>query len=187
MTPPKIKFEESIPELRQIAYRVASKWGKMFSLDEIVNEAWLSSGCKKDELIDKPLLLRTAHLDMIDYIREKVGRKSLKKKKPKYITNLDTHMGTDGEYPANNFLDLLLGREDKGYKNLEDKDLINHILSEPTIKQAQVLRKYFLEGKTLGEVGRELGDIKECTVSTHKKKALASCRKRFKGMEILSL
>lgn len=199
MTITKSKFKNSIPEIRKIALRVNSNFGHKFEIDELVNESWIR-GEFGDREIDIPILLREAYFRMIDYTRFVTGRKyrydkdgvkkEIKLKRPKYLTNLDTD--NDEREPGNNldsFLDMKCSVMDEGCEAVDNKDLMDYIISEsePTTKQAQVLRKHFLEGKTLGEVGKELGGIKECTVSTHKKRAIARCRKRFKSMEMLSL
>lgn len=179
----KSKFEDAIKELRNVAYRVADKWSTEFSVDELVNEAWLESENKGEE-IDLSLLLRTAQLDMIDYVRTRVGRKILKKKKPKYITNIDCVSDENKSIHRDSFLTIICCVNDEGIKEVDDKDLIEYLLQATTPKQEQVLRKYFLEQKNLVEVGKELGN-RDTRICNLKRMGLEKCRGKFEEMDML--
>ena len=179
----KIKFEDALKDLKNIAYKVANKWGKEFSVDELVNEAWLANGNKGKE-VDLLLLLRTARLDMIDYVRTRVGRKILKKKKPKYFTNVDCS-ADEGRYAhSDSFFDIHCCIVNEGIKEVDDKELVEYLLQATTPKQEQVLRKYFLEQKSLIEVGKELGN-RDTRICNLKKMGLEKCREKFKEMDMV--
>ncbi len=194
----KSRFEDEILKLRIIARKIVEKWDNEFAVDELVNEAWIKSDFK-DKEVDIPLLLRSAHCDMIDYVRLKKGRKysyiggkkEELKKRPSFITNFDVSSdGKHGLYRSSDYFNSLFEiaspRNDDDVKGVDDRDLVEYVLNAPTKRQAKALRRYFLEGKTLKEVAETLGN-KECTTSQIVKRGLARCRKKLEkiGMEIL--
>jgi len=182
----KISFKEALPQLRALANKIVERWGDEFEVDELVNEAWILSE-HKDEAIDLPLLLRTVHLDMIDYVRKRIGRKQLKAKRPKYITNTtdsDSQRDNPENGHQNDFLSSYFSIADNWNEEFENRDLIEFLLSVTPPKQTEVLRKYFLEQKSLIEVGKELG-LADSSICNLKKAGLEICREELERMEIL--
>lgn len=191
-------FEKLIPEITKIAKRMSSFWNNKFETNELISEAWIKG--RNLNFTNTPVILRRAKFDMIGYIREQTGRIKLCDKKghkskykvkykPKYITNIgyeeDSYGVLDGNYIDTNLL------------GLENKELINILLEEISETEKIVIEKYFLEEKSLKEIGRAMNRIR-CsrgkhikrdglsfsTISNIKKRGLNNCRIKLKEMEV---
>lgn len=153
------KFTQLLPELREIAKNLCKFYRNQFVIDELINEAWIRSDFK-EEKADIALILRSAKLDMIDYIRCCVGRdfyfikgERIKnnKRRQLYLTNID--------WENNIHSNFLLEQEyqDRALRNLEDKEIalrfLNSIESE---KQKEATILFFFGEYTYKEVGEML-------------------------------
>ena len=82
-------FERYLEDIKRQAFKIAFKFGpSKFSVDELVNEAWIKG--RKSNRPNKSQFVKRAYHDMQDYIREQIGRGNEKTKKPKLITNIHT-------------------------------------------------------------------------------------------------
>lgn len=179
-------FMGMIGSIQAMAYGVAKQWGNRFAVDELVNEAWIKS--LRNCHTDPPLIMRAAKLDMIDYIRTHVGRKYNTRNgkkvggifKPKYHTNL-MDGGRDGWAHPNTYFD---GEYyDKNFKNLENDELIESLLSATTTKRATAMIYFYIKGNSLVETGLLLGksDTNICNLLT---KGRADCKEKLVCMKL---
>ena len=198
----KSNFEKLVPEITNIAKGLSSFWNNKFEVNELVNEAWIKR--KRLKSTDIPLILRRAKFDMIDYIRCQEGRLQSfdkngeaverRKYKPKHITNI---VFTDDDNEEHKSLIFDSPVEDNNLLSLENKELIDILLEETTDREETVIRKYFLEEKSLKEVGEEMGRLRcqmgsslkrsglsDVRISILKKSGLEKCRRKLKTMNI---
>ncbi len=194
----KSNFENLVPEITNIAKGLSSFWNNKFEVNELVNEAWIKR--KRLKSTDIPLILRRAKFDMIDYIRCQEGRlqsideNGKKRYKPKHITNIVFIDDNNEEQKA-----FIFDRpvEDKSFLSLENKELIDILLEETTDREETVIRKYFLEEKSLKEVGKEMSRLRcrmgsslkrnglsDVRISLIKKAGLEKCRRKLETMNI---
>jgi len=180
----KSNFEELIPEITRMAKNMTRLWDNKFETNELVNEAWIRR--RKLNSIDIPLVLRRARFDMIDYIRKEVGRSD----RPKYLTNI-----YNGKENENNFFDVKY--IDKNLSGLENEELINFLLNDISDREETVIRKFFLDGKRLKEIGNEIERL-DCPnksfrkekgvdfsrISSIKRSGLLKCKEKLREMEI---
>lgn len=68
--------------------------------------------------------------------------------------------------------------QDDGQRMIEVKDLAQHCLQMLKGKQTETVRRYFFDGKTMDEVGREMG-VTKANVAAHVKKARRRVRERM--------
>jgi len=183
-------FIDMLTEISVIANGMSLNWDKLFATDELVNEAWIRS-LKTNDYIPS-YILRRARFNMIEYIREMMGReylyvdgKKIKKKKknmkPKHITGFqsdqeDTH--------DNGFFDRPV--EDRGLLSLENKEILQLILAEPTKKQLDAILMYYFSPHDMKTTGKILG-CAECTVHGRIAHGFHKARKSPKGMELVEL
>jgi RNA polymerase sigma factor (sigma-70 family) len=178
-----VRFEDIILELKQTAGKFISLWNGRFDIDELVNEAWIRCPFK-EEKVDIALILKAAKLDMLDYIRDQIGRdkhyfggkcKSVKYKKPLLITNIDSPSDSFGFYAHK---ETILDKEiiDKNLEKLEIEDeILKFIGTIGSSKRRDIIINYFLNEMTLKEVGCKIG-ISESRVCTLMKKTLEKYR-----------
>ena len=201
------EFVDMINEIQSIAKKMSYNWSGYFVTDELVNEAWIRS-LRSTNLSAPALIIKRAKYDMVDYIREKMGReyiyvdgkkvKKVKKRgieifKQKHYTGFHRE---DGELTH---FDSIFDRpvEDKNFLSLENKELIDILLEETTDREETIIRKYFLEEKSLKEVGEEVGRLRcrmgsslkrnglsDARVSLIKKTGLEKCRRKLETMNI---
>ncbi len=76
------------------------------------------------------------------------------------------------------FLASLIGREDKEFKELEDRDFIERCLEKLDKVEAMIISRRFLEGRTQVQVAEELG-VSQMTVSRMEKKLIAKFREDY--------
>ena len=173
-------------------------WGNKFETNELINEAWIKG--RDLNFTDIPLILRTAKFDMMDYIGKQIGKIKLcdkKRYKPKYKIKYKPKYITNIGYEEDNY--GLLDREyiDANLLSLENKELINILLKEMSIQEKKVIEKYFLEEKSLKEIGKTMKRLRFSrgkhikrdglsfsTISNIKKRGLSKCRIKLKEMEI---
>ena len=184
----KIKFKDAIKELREVASKISDIWGQLFEIDELVNEAWIRCPFK-DEGVDIALLLRTAKLDMLDYIRSQLGRKKYYRngevkngtnKRPFLITNLQ-YLNDNEKIKENPHYTTVLdkGEKDKDLDRIEKKEeLLKFLMHVPSKKHRNALMLYYLEEKPLAEVAGIVGKA-ESTALAWIKKALQSCKEKI--------
>jgi len=146
-------FIGMLDSIRSMAYGLTKKWGHRFSVDELVNEAWIRS--LRHDFYDAPLIMRRAKLNMIDYVREQIGRNYFYrhgekiariKPIPKHITNIDSD--------ENNVSSVLDGKyEDKNLLRLENCEiLMKLILNKSSQKNLDAIMLYYFEEKTFKEI-----------------------------------
>jgi len=179
-------FVEMMDSIRAMAYGLTKTWKNKFVVDELVNEAWIQS--LKNNYTDPPLIMRAAKFDMIDYIRTHVGKESYytngKKQpamfKPRYTTNCTMDKEEGWEHP-NTFFD---GEYyDKNFKNLENSELIQMLLSFTTTKRATAMIHCYLEEKSLIETGALMG-LRDTTVCNILKEGREDCNDEVVRMEL---
>ncbi len=76
------------------------------------------------------------------------------------------------------FLASLIGKEDKEFKELEDRDFIERCLEKLDKVEAMIISRRFLEGRTQVQVAEELG-VSQMTVSRMEKKLIAKFREDY--------
>jgi len=171
-------FTNMLPEIQAMAANMCKGWGNKFEVNELVNEAWMRSSTK--EIIDAPLIMRAAYCDMLDYIRNNVGRehyyvKGEKKKSPhrfKLVSNYDSdHDDCRSSSEYKNPYSIFDGEKyEEGYASIDNKELISVLLSNVSTKKATAIVHYYLEDKNLVETGT-LMKRSNCTISTMLKQA----------------
>ena len=184
------EFVDMINEIQSIAKKMSYNWSGYFVTDELVNEAWIRS-LRSTNLSAPALIIKRAKYDMVDYIREKMGReyiyvdgKKVKKRgieifKQKHYTGFHRD---DGELTH---FDSIFDRpvEDKNFLSLENKELIDILLEELTEKQLRSISLYYFEEKTYKETS-EVMNNKECSSFKLVKKGLNRCKKKLEEMNI---
>ncbi len=184
-------FVGMIGKIQAMACGIAKQWGDKFAVNELVNEAWVES--LRNSHTDPPLIMRAAQCDMMDYIRTHVGRKYYVRNgkkvggifKPKYMTNLDTDSDNKYEHMrGNSFFDRRgYSYLDKNLKKLENKELIELLLSTTTTRNATAMVHYYLEEHNMKEAAALMG-IKECTMSSVLKKGRKRCKEVVDILEL---
>ena len=181
-------FIEYLPQIRTSASILAGKFGGVFAIDELVNEAWIrginSNRPNKSQFVSR------ATWDMKDYVRSLFGknvegsdkrRKRLNGKanflslngRPSFLTNADG--AYDNGKVRNSIFDD--AAEDKRLLSLENKELLELILKSPSKSQLKAINLYYLENLTMKEAGERLG-VAECSISNSIKKGIEGCKRR---------
>lgn len=146
-------FIEILDSIQAMAYGLTRQWGNRFSVDELVNEAWIRS--LRQNFYDAPLIMRRAKLNMIDYAREQIGRNyfyrygekiTRVKLIPKHITNVDSDECNSGS--------VLDGKyEDKNLLRLENCEILTQLIfNESNQKYLDSIMLYYFEEKTFKEI-----------------------------------
>jgi RNA polymerase sigma factor (sigma-70 family) len=174
-------FVDKIKDIQAMACNITKLWGGRFSVDELVNEAWIRN--LRYNFSDAPLIMRRAYMDMIDYIRQQVGRnkfishgkcRTRVKPIPKHITGMEFVTNGRGKECHSTLFDIPY--KDKNLLRLENNEiLLKLLLSQPTTRQLQVMIAYFFEEKYLREIAKLLGRS-ECNLSKLIKKGIERCR-----------
>lgn len=174
-----------IEDIRAMARNLSIRWDNQFDVDELVNEAWMRS--LKDNISDTPLIMRRAKFDIIDYIRQEVGKEQVKengkikyktRKRNRFVTNIDssisnrlTHHFFDREYDDPNLL------------TLENNEIITLVLSEQNEKHKKLIKEYFLNEKTFSQIAEETHTTKGYVCQlVHS--GIKKCNEQIKTMEI---
>lgn len=179
-------FVEMIKNIQGLAHNICQYWGHRFDVDELVNEAWMRS--KDRDHTDPPLIMRAAKMDMIDYIRKVVGRKSyyLKGKKIpatkriNFITNCDSFKEEEGNN-GHSILEKVY--HDKSFDEVDNKELISVILSKLFSRQAEIIVNYYLEERNLTESSEMIG-VGQSRGSTFLKQSRKECLDILKQLDL---
>jgi len=170
-------FEEIESILYKQAYRIKKNFPNKYEADELVNEVWLKGGIQKLDNIK--FLAARAYWDMIDYIRSVEGRHRMIKgvffDMPKHITNFHNIKKRFGTEVENDFFNNRETKEQNYCDSVDDKDEIDHLLQYLSDKKQTILKKYFLEGMSLVDIGALFG-VKGPIICSHKRKALEKIR-----------
>lgn len=158
-----MNFIEMLPQIRYVAAKMCKKWGNIFAVDELVNEAWIKSIDKNH--IDAPLIIKTAKCDMVDYIRMSIGRNNYISKKtgnvtsrPKHVTNYDSYWQDNSTIENTRGNSIFDGEfTDPGFDEIDNKELIDIILSKVTYRKAVAMVNYYLEEHNLVTSGEIMG------------------------------
>ena len=173
-------FIEYLPQIRHAANKVANKFGDVFVIDELVNEAWIRG--RNSNRPNKSQFVQRATWDMKDYIRSIFGRtdysykgkKIETEKRPQFFTNYDSPADSEKvkHRSVGSIFDIPV--ENKDLFNLENKEIIELILSKTSTKRAIAMINYYLEENNLVETGLLMGHS-EGTISNLLKGAKAEC------------
>lgn len=179
-------FLDVLPQIKKVAKRMNRLWFNKFEVNELVNEAWIRG--KKYKNADAAFLVRRANLDMIDYIRECMGRQKYfingewverKNKIPYFHTNIDSFSSCGKNEHSHTENILHAPTEDKNLLRFEHKELIVKALDGLSSSlSVMTVIKYYLEQKNLKQVGEEMG-LSESTVSKRVKKSIRECQERM--------
>lgn len=158
-------FNKYLFWIRKSAKKIASKFNnKLFTVDELVNEAWIrginSNRPNKSEFVQR------AYWDMKDYVREEIGRENTTRSKLKFITNM--HDDNDGN-PLQIFDKVVLNED---LKVIENKELVKKILQIPNSRNTNMISSYYIDGKSLKEIGKE-NNITESTTCNILKRTIS--------------
>ncbi len=154
-------FMDAIETIRQVAVKLHRVSNGEFEIDELVSEAWLKSSKKGHE--DKPLTVKRAKLDMIDYIRSTIGRKEYESvlssnrryRTSRMITNWSVDWGAkEDKYSVAYFK---WDRYAEATYDIDNKELIDKLLQGLKEKERAILTGVHLYGKTLKEAGEGIG------------------------------
>lgn len=179
------EFEEVESVLYKQAHKIMKEFNDLcpnkFELDELVNSVWVKKNIQ--ELDNPKYIAARAYWDMVDYARTIIGShfkrgkdKTGYYKTPKKV-NLITnkHENKNLEKAPDWFSNAIQDERSTYFKNIDDRDEINNLLSCLSGRKLEVLKKYFLEEKSLVEIGEEYG-IKDSTVCNCKRAALEHIR-----------
>lgn len=174
-------FEELETDIAIIAHMLCKQYCYRFDVHELINEAWVSG--KYLNMRTKGLARQRAKWDMMDYIRNQVGRDIYKNYKrvvkPKFITNF-----TQREYIPNCLTDDYVFREDIFDKIssreccieiIDNKDLLKHFFSFLNQKDIEVISYYYMNELVMREISEKIG-IGKSSVCVRLKKAIKKCR-----------
>ncbi len=170
-------FVDIIDDIRFSAKKIVSTWENRFAEDELINEAWIR-GCNVNRPT-KHQVKRRAIWDMKDYVRREVGREGLKKKRPLFLTNVDSEQAEDERKIS------ILDKEfiDENLIRFENEEvLIKALLKSPSKKQLRAIYYYYFEGNVIKEVGKIMG-ISECSVFNYIKNGIERCREDLRDEE----
>lgn len=159
-------FEKHMEVIIPVAEKMAKSWHGKVEVDELIDSAYLkyrvairnNPSLVEGVFSSLPTFLRRVKLDMFEHIRTKTGVRT--KLKKKMINNTMTasfqvndNIVEDGIEPS------CPSCTDKGYQDVENSDFLNAIFEkvELTDREWKVIQGYFWEGKTVTEVGMELG------------------------------
>lgn len=186
-------FIDVIVAIESTAKKMSFQWGGYFAPNELVNEAWIKS--LKSNLFAPALIVRRAKFDMIEYIREQMGReyayvdgkkvKRVKKRgieifKQKHYTGF--HSREDGTFTH---YDSIFDKPviDKNLLKLENKELIDLLLSTTTTRNAIAMVHYYLEDHNMKSAAAMMG-ITEGTMSFVLKKGRKRCKEVVDILEL---
>lgn len=167
----KIEFEDLLEEIKFIAQKLNKQFNYKFETWELINEAWLSIYDKN--FYDKFIFLKRVKWDMFHYIRTKLGLRN--KNNINFIHNV---YNSETEYTN------CLVKEDNSLTLLENKELIDFLLGKLDDKYKSIIKKYFLEEKSLIEVGKELNNITDSVVSRYKTNSIKQLQEELKLLEV---
>lgn len=186
-------FIDVIDAIESAAKKMSFQWGGYFAPNELVNEAWIKS--LKSNLFTPALIVRRAKFDMIEYIREQMGReyayvdgrkvKRVKKRgieifKQKHYTGF--HSREDGTFTH---YDSIFDKPviDKGLFRLENNELIRLLLSATATSSATAMIHYYLWDKNL--IGTGVAMAKSGShVCTLLKRGRTRCNEVVKELEL---
>jgi len=174
-------FIEYLPQIRNAANKLADKFGNVFIIDELVNEAWIRG--RNSNRPNKSQFVQRAAWDMRDYVRSIFGRtESRYKKRPLFLTNCES-----AKNPANSW-EHVAGRSmfdgeyhDKNLLRLENDELIKILLNQTLTQNLEAMVSYYLEGNDLVETGELIGR-NQSTVYTYLKRGRQRCFEIVKDM-----
>ena len=155
-----LTYEQLAPHLYKWAGHFARKSLGRFQADELVAEVWLMGKAQKLKSI-KFASTRAKH-DMIDYIRQQVGRKNQTCKKYEFrlkTQSLQTHL--DDEYELQ---ETIPSKSDPGFEHIDTKDLFKKLCMGLCRQEALILKLRFLDDMKMIEIGKAL-DLSESRVS----------------------
>jgi len=187
----KTTFIDMLSKIQEMAYGLCKKWRFRFSVNELVNEAWIKS--LEENHTSAPLIMMAAKLDMIDYIRTQVGRENVdksqdkkckyyrKKGRIKFFTNCE--LKDDENIHADNILDV--SYIDKNFMVMENNEIIEKLLSlyTPSQKHTNAMTYYYLHSKSLVQTGEMIG-LRDTTVCNLLKKSIIECKTAIKCMDL---
>ncbi len=165
-------FEKIANILYKQARKVHRLWPNKYEVDELVNEVWARGNIQKLDNIK--YVSAKAYFDMIDYIRKNEGRFA---KRPQTLTNrhiIEKVLCAQNE--TSDYFHLIEDEEKKHIAVIEDKEEVEHCFSYLSERDSNILRQYFLEEKTLEEIGEEY-NLDRSSISTIKKKSLKKIKR----------
>jgi RNA polymerase sigma factor (sigma-70 family) len=185
-------FIEYLPHIRHAADKVAKKFGNVFVVDELVNEAWIRG--RNANRPNQSQFVSRAIWDMKDYVRSLFGRnvegsdkrcKRLNARaniltlngRPSFFTNADG--AYDNGKVRNSLFDIPVYNKD--LLRLENKELVKILLDQTSTQNLEAMVSYYLEGNDLVETGKAIGR-NQSTVSTYLKRGRQRCLEVVKEM-----
>ena len=170
-------FEQVENILYKQAYKAKELCPNRYESDELVNEVWLKGNIQRLDNIK--YVANRAYWDMIDYIRTTEGRNFMRNglslRRFKHITNMHYIKRKFDDEADFDFFNNIESKEQNDLKLVDDYDEIDHLLECLSEKKRTILKKYFLEGMTLIEIGDIFG-IKGVTISNFKKQSIEKIR-----------
>lgn len=158
-------FNKYLFWIRKSAKKIASQFNnKLFTIDELVNEAWIRG--RNSNRPNKSEFVQRAYWDMKDYVREEIGRENTAKAKFKFITNM--HDDNDGN-PIQIFDKITLNED---LKTIENNELVEKIFQIPNTRNTNMMISYYMDGKSLKEIGQE-NNITESTTCNALKRTIS--------------
>ena len=177
--PVNFTFEQIEGCLYSAAYKIVNNLPNMFSnmyeLDELVNTVWLKGNVQRLDHIQ--LVARKAYFDMIDYMRKTEGRDFMRNgvvsARPREFTNTHNWGVSSIDQSCKNdlFEERSIDNGNQYFNCVDNKEEVEYALSRIPIKYSNVLREYYLKGKTLKEIGKKI-DKSESLISNWRTIAL---------------
>ncbi|MCD6436260.1 MAG: sigma-70 family RNA polymerase sigma factor [Clostridiales bacterium] len=167
-------FEEVENILYKQAHKIRCLFPNKYELDELVNEVWVKGSIHKLDNIK--YVASRAHWDMIDYLRKVEGRKITKNGKQVNSLSFRTNMHDIKPWSehSNDMFEYISSREDFT-KLIDNNDEIEHLFRCLNKKEIKLLTEFFINEKSLIEVGEIFG-VTGPRISNAKKKAIEVIR-----------